>query len=156
MNSNEHGNINGYQTYPPHKKREVTSHRDSPTFGEIVPSLVHTPVFHGWLPPCPQVLLSSQGPKNCTVLPAACWSRSSWDRITIKILRWFCWLSKILTIPFFFLSFDSLESSLTLGDSGLCLKWWLYKDFVQRLSGQPTEREALVFFYCDPKEVGSI
>ena len=87
---------------PPHKKREVTSHRDSPTFGEIVPSLVHTPVFHGWLPPCPQVLLSSQGPKNCTVLPAACWSRSSWDRITIKILRWFCWLSKILTIPFFF------------------------------------------------------
>ena len=27
---------------------------------------------------------------------------------------------------------------------------------MQRLSGQPTEREALVFFYCDPKEVGSI
>ena len=92
LNSNEHGNINGYQTYPPIKKGKSLVTEILPTFGEIVPSLVHTPVFHGWLPPCPQVLLSSQGPKNCTVLPAACWSRSSWDRITIKILRWFCWL----------------------------------------------------------------
>ena len=135
---------------------EITSHtsrRDSPTFGEIVPSLVHTPVFHGWLPPSPWVLLSSQGPrvqKIALFYQLHVDQEVPWHRITIKILWWFCWLSKILTslpIPIFFnpiLRF--LEIFVNFGGF-----WPLFEmmtiqsDFVQRLSGRLNEKHLFSF-----------
>ena len=131
----------------PPKKREITSHRDFPTFGDIVPRLVHLQGFMAGAVRVQKIALFLLHVDHQEVPEKGSPSKSCGGFVGFPKSLPFHLFYPLLRFPRIFVNFSRFWP---------CLKRWLSKDFMQRLSGRPADREALVFFYCDPKEVGGI